>query len=539
MIGLSNMLKKRLKIFTISIILFLLSALPVLAENEWSLQLTWPTSPGPDGGRELTTESTIAELVAYFYEWGVFIGILIFFGILIYAGFKYLTSTGDPGKLKDAKKRIISGFSGVILLLGSYLILNAINPELTQIREVSPSMQRMGSHEFSSGMLDDQNLCEFAFTTVQEDDDVADEETTHFLIPSLARETDEVFPIRSKACTAERDDDQILEVRENDMEEEWILVYSLSGEEYDKDERVPFDGEKDDLYDLYAKRYEKIDETITIDSGDEEEKEFFKTLETARETNSYNLFTSSEDCEENIIGNKNFNRPRCLELDGTTITEWRRKGYASLIKALNTVIGDGSPANPDGVIDCPDANQMGDILGYKRDSTGGGCSIAFYDGEEKRWLRDDIVTCSEQISRPSADMNTFDGLVDRETNCLELNRYEPPLDIELEEFRNKVTVRNEFDPGAISICKGHSDRCITTESYRSCNTTNDCSETIYLLPEGDYTIEGFSDTSAVSFEEYGPEDDGCEIYDFNGHNPEAIICNIDLEEDREFTLEEK
>ena len=423
------MQRKKLKIILFSLLTFILSPFTVMAENQWSLQLDWPTSPGPDGGRELTAETTIAELVAYFYEWGIFIGILIFFGILIYAGFRYLTATGDPGKVKDAKKRIISGFSGVILLLGSYLILNAINPELTKIRNVSPSLQRMGSHEFSSGMIDDQNMCEFAFTTVQEDDDMAEEETTHFLIPSLARETDEVFPIRSRACTPERDEDQILEVRENDMEEYWFLVYSMSGEEVEdgEDLRVPFDGESDDLDDLYRERYEKIDETMQVDPNDEEEGEVFNVLKTARESSSYNLFHPNDDCEENIISNADFNRPRCLEMDDDgNLTEWRRKGYASLIKALNAVIAGGTFANPEGVIGCPDADEMNDLLGYRRDSTGGGCSIAFYDGEEKRWLREDIVTCSEQISRPSADMNTFDGLVDRETNCLELTRYEPP-----------------------------------------------------------------------------------------------------------------
>ena len=534
-------MSNKLRSFLLSIFVIFLTA-PLVFAEEWSLQVDWPTSPGPDGGRDLTTESSIAELVAYFYEWGILIGVLIFFGILVYAGFRYLTSTGDPSKLQDARKRIIAGFSGVILLLGSYLILDTINPELTQIREVSPAAQRMGSHEFTASMMDDDNLCEFAFITVQEDDDAptGEDETTHFLIPGLSRVPDgEVFPVRGKACTAEKKESEILEIREyeptgrdnGESEGYWMLVYRESGEEVDENERIYFGDEtSDDLKELYGQRYEQIDGSISITDND-----ILKTLKNAREINNYNIFEPNE-CEE-IIGNENFNRPRCLELnDSGDLREWRRIGYASLTKALDSL---GDLTNPDET-NCPNADSIaGAELGYERDGTGGGCTVAFYDGEETRWLRDNIVTCSDQISRPSADMNTFDGLVDRETNCLELNRYESPLDIDLEDVRNRVSVGNEtgLSLSRISICEGHSDRCIANSSYRSCGTSDNCTGQSYLLPDGKYTVEGFSRNSAVSFEEYGPGDDECEILDFAG-NPDGIICNIDLEEDREFTLEE-
>lgn len=95
-----------------------------------ALELTWPSSPG---GTALTDASTLTDLVKYFYEWGIALGGLAAFVSLVIAGFSYLTSVGDPGKINDAKDRATSAFLGLILLLGSWLILNTINPELTQL----------------------------------------------------------------------------------------------------------------------------------------------------------------------------------------------------------------------------------------------------------------------------------------------------------------------------------------------------------------------------------------------------------------------
>jgi len=98
-----------------------------------ALELNWPSSPA---GTVLDNTSDLTDLVKYFYEWGVALGGLATFVSLVIAGFTYLTSVGDPGKIKDAKDRATSGFLGLILLLGSWLILNTINPELTTLKPI-------------------------------------------------------------------------------------------------------------------------------------------------------------------------------------------------------------------------------------------------------------------------------------------------------------------------------------------------------------------------------------------------------------------
>lgn len=59
---------------------------------------------------------------------------MIVFLVLIYAGFRYYTSFGNPAAHKDAKDWISSAFLGLAILLGSYLILTTINPQLVFLK---------------------------------------------------------------------------------------------------------------------------------------------------------------------------------------------------------------------------------------------------------------------------------------------------------------------------------------------------------------------------------------------------------------------
>lgn len=79
-----------------------------------------------------TIESTpIGEYIKYIFNISFGIAGIIGFLVLIYAGFGYLTSTGDPKKMSESKKRIISVFLGLGILISSYLLLITINPDIT------------------------------------------------------------------------------------------------------------------------------------------------------------------------------------------------------------------------------------------------------------------------------------------------------------------------------------------------------------------------------------------------------------------------
>jgi len=97
-------------------------------------QVDWPTAPL--GGYTLDENSSLADLVGYFFGWGVGLGGLAVFIALIIAGIQLITSVADPGKMNEAKGRIKSAVIGLALLLSSWAIFSLINPNLTEM-EVS------------------------------------------------------------------------------------------------------------------------------------------------------------------------------------------------------------------------------------------------------------------------------------------------------------------------------------------------------------------------------------------------------------------
>lgn len=77
----------------------------------------------------------IASYIIYIYNFGLRIaGVLAFLLIIIY-GFGYVASLGNEQRIKDYREKLTNVFLGIIVLLGSYIILTTINPTLTQLRE--------------------------------------------------------------------------------------------------------------------------------------------------------------------------------------------------------------------------------------------------------------------------------------------------------------------------------------------------------------------------------------------------------------------
>ena len=105
---------------------FLFISTPIIAQG---LEVDYPKV----GTKTITSETEMPEYINYIFNLAIIIGVIVSIGALIYGGFGYLTSAGDPGKLQDAKDRIFGSLLGLIILLGSYLILNIVNPQLTVV----------------------------------------------------------------------------------------------------------------------------------------------------------------------------------------------------------------------------------------------------------------------------------------------------------------------------------------------------------------------------------------------------------------------
>ena len=68
-----------------------------------------------------------------FYTFTLLIGGLVAFGAIVFGGVKYMTSAGNPSSQSEGKAWIESALLGLLLLAGAYLILNTVNPNLTQL----------------------------------------------------------------------------------------------------------------------------------------------------------------------------------------------------------------------------------------------------------------------------------------------------------------------------------------------------------------------------------------------------------------------
>ncbi len=90
--------------------------------------------PGGTNAVNSTTPEGVAGMVANLYDFAILIGGLLAFGSILYGGILYLTTGGNPSAQHEAKERIRDAIIGLLLLLGIYLVLNLINPDLTKLR---------------------------------------------------------------------------------------------------------------------------------------------------------------------------------------------------------------------------------------------------------------------------------------------------------------------------------------------------------------------------------------------------------------------
>ncbi len=115
----------------------------------FALEIVYPTLPGVEAPQvfmpkiesgEYPRDQALPLYLKYFYVLFVVFSGLIAFAALAYGGFIYLTSSGNPGRVSDAKDQIVSAFFGVIILLGSYMFLLVLNPDLIVLQV--PGLQR-------------------------------------------------------------------------------------------------------------------------------------------------------------------------------------------------------------------------------------------------------------------------------------------------------------------------------------------------------------------------------------------------------------
>lgn len=82
------------------------------------------------------TGTDLFDCIGRLYRFGISAGAIAIVFFLVYAGYIYITG-GEASKTK-AKQTLYSALTGIAIMLGSYVLLNFINPNLVQIKTIQP-----------------------------------------------------------------------------------------------------------------------------------------------------------------------------------------------------------------------------------------------------------------------------------------------------------------------------------------------------------------------------------------------------------------
>ncbi len=83
------------------------------------------------------TGDMLAQYIQAFYNYGMAVVGILAAIVLMAGGILWLTSSGDAGKVGQAKELIIGSIVGTGILFSSWIILNTVNPELLKLKTIN------------------------------------------------------------------------------------------------------------------------------------------------------------------------------------------------------------------------------------------------------------------------------------------------------------------------------------------------------------------------------------------------------------------
>lgn len=99
------------------------------------LEITYPSLP-PFANNPPTTSvgpTVLSNYIVYVFGFVIAISSIMAVIIIAIGGTEYIYSAGSPEKTRDAKSKITAAILGLIILAGSTLLLNTINPDIKNI----------------------------------------------------------------------------------------------------------------------------------------------------------------------------------------------------------------------------------------------------------------------------------------------------------------------------------------------------------------------------------------------------------------------
>lgn len=83
--------------------------------------------------------TSIAKYVVAIYNWALRVIVILAIVMIMVAGVRWMMAAGNASTVSQARDQIISSLIGLLIALGSYALLNFINPALVKLREIKPT----------------------------------------------------------------------------------------------------------------------------------------------------------------------------------------------------------------------------------------------------------------------------------------------------------------------------------------------------------------------------------------------------------------
>ncbi|MDP2950959.1 MAG: pilin, partial [bacterium] len=124
---------KKNKIFSLLFLgVIMATLLPQLCFGQIDLEQDYPSwSKSAPSLQTIVKNNSLGNVINFFVTWAIIISVLLAAVSLIYGGVMYLFSAGRVNQTTNAKKRIRESFYGLLILAGSFLVLQFINPQVT------------------------------------------------------------------------------------------------------------------------------------------------------------------------------------------------------------------------------------------------------------------------------------------------------------------------------------------------------------------------------------------------------------------------
>ena len=151
MIKITKNKKMKKIIFVLILFCFLIPSISLVfaqnAQKNKGLEVSYPdVGTGIDAPQ--TVKVYFPYYIQYIYKFAVIAGGIIALLALVYGGVRYLTSAGNPSATKDAREQIFAGLIGLVVILGSYVVLYEINPDLTSLE-----LPKVGDSQDKTGVI--------------------------------------------------------------------------------------------------------------------------------------------------------------------------------------------------------------------------------------------------------------------------------------------------------------------------------------------------------------------------------------------------